>query len=70
MKPQITNTTDAREAISAVCEYLETLSKQSVRHDHEMLTETDTESLARSMCHDLLDAADANGNGGCLLCRS
>lgn len=58
----------AKEAIERICEYLE----KSEMGNAQLCAGEEKESaaLARELCYRLLDAASANGAGGCPLCTN
>lgn len=58
----ITNQQEAVEAIEAIAIWLHSARGPDSRRDQVCA------DLARGWCVDLLEAADANGMSGCLLC--
>ena len=64
---KILNDEMAVEAIDEVCKYLERSKMKNCQH---YCIEKESADLARKLSIKLLDAASANGQGGCPLCRS
>ncbi len=57
----------ANEMINRICEWLK-VGAPTVQRQY--IYESASSDLAREMSYKLLDAADADGEGGCRLCQS
>jgi len=60
---------EAEQKINEVCEWLKSNSLL-VDPDRDFWAEDPAVDAARAYCHRLLDAANADGLGGCQLCCS
>lgn len=58
---------EAKEMIAKICEWL---SQGAPGNTVERPYETAQAELARDFCHELLEAANADGLCGCRLCQS
>lgn len=71
MSRTIENKEEAEAALLGVAVFLEGMAESAAKKDpDEWMDDTDAEILARAMCQRLLQAAQADGLGGCRLCRS
>jgi hypothetical protein len=64
---KVSSKAEAEEAINAVAEWLATSPENAVRKPLDA-SEPEGADVARDFCYTLLNAARANGLGGCALC--